>query len=343
LARMFLLYAVVTRACADPRVPIAILKGMAAGLLVEAVVAVWQRFGLGILQVPGTVGHQNLLGLLLHLVSLPAFALALVGRGGLLLAAAAAGILVDVLTTSRGNVGLGAFGYSTIFIVSALRKWTARKAAFLAVGVVLVIVIAPLAFSSFERRFAQADAAFGSSEYDERAAFERAASMMLSDNPMGHGANNYVVVANTKGYNAKAGVAWVEGSEGAHVHNIYWLVAAETGYPGIIAFVLLLIQPLIVAFHCGWRNRGDQRGDLLLGLGVALLVTYIHGFFEWVAITFEFQYLLALTFGMTAGLALELGYWRRPDLRGVVRAIGMSPRRPTESGVGLVRADRPKS
>ena len=55
LGRMFLVYAAVTRGIsADPRVAPALLKGMAAGLVMEAGVAIWQRFGLGVLQPDGT-------------------------------------------------------------------------------------------------------------------------------------------------------------------------------------------------------------------------------------------------------------------------------------------------
>ena len=133
--------------------------------------------------------------------------------------------------------------------------------------------------------------------------------MILEDYPLGCGPNNYVVIANTKGYNDKAGVAQVVGSEGANVHNLYWLVAAETGYPGLIAFLLLLPHPLIVAFRAGWRARGDPKGDLLIGIGVTLLVVYIHWLFEWVGITFEPQYLIAIDFGIIVGVATQLGYW----------------------------------
>ena len=107
----------------------------------------------------------------------------------------------------------------------------------------------------------------------------------------------------------RAGVAWISG--GVPVHNAYWLVAAETGYLGIITFVIMLLRPLAVAFLCGWRNRRDQRGDLLLGLGVALLLVYVHSFYEFVFITSEVQYMFAVTAGMVAGLAQQLGYWSR--------------------------------
>jgi O-antigen ligase len=312
LARMFLLYAVVTRACADPRVPYALLKGMAAGLIMEAGVVVWQRFGLGMLQATGTVGHQNLLGMISHFVVFPYFAQLLAGgRGRLPAAVVLAGVIVEVLTTSRATLGLAALGYATVFVLFALRRWTSSMVMVLALGIAAVTALAPLSLSSIERR----GAAQLEASDDERKAFETASAMMLSDHPLGVGANNFVVTANVQGYYQAAGVTWR--SSGATVHNIYWLIVAETGYPGLITFVFLLFQPLLVAFTCGWRNRGDERADLLLGFGVVLLVVYIHCFFEWIFITFQAQYLFAINIGLIAGLAAQLGYWGRPYGHGV--------------------------
>jgi len=311
LARMFLVYATVARGCADPRVAPAILKGMAAGLVVEVVVAAVQRVGLGIVQAPGTMSHQNLLGMITHFVALPAFSLLLSGHAtGLLRAAAPVGIAVDVLTTSRGALGFSLLGFATIFIISSLRKWTARKRTVLMIGVIGAMAIIPIAISSFDRRFSD-QAEIVASDYDERAAFEKAANLMLSDNPLGQGANHYVIAANLGGYNHKAGVVPVIGSEGANVHNVYLLVAAETGYLGLISFVLMLLRPLTVALLCGWNNRGDPRGDLLIGLGVTLLMVYIHGLFEWIFVLLETQYMFAMDLGLVAGLAMQLGYWSK--------------------------------
>jgi O-antigen ligase len=310
LARMFLVYAAVARGCADPRVPLAILNGMAAGLVVEVVVSASQRLG-GMLQAPGTMSHQNLLGMVAHFATLPAFAVVLSGPAGRMLSAAApVGVAIDVLTTSRGALGFSLLGLATIFILSSLRKWTGRKRKVLVYAVLGALVIIPVAISSFDRRFSD-QAEIVSSDYDERAAFEKSARMMLSDNPLGQGANHYVIAANLGGYNNKAGVVPVAGSEGANVHNVYFLVAAETGYPGLITFVLMLLRPLTVALLCGWKNRGDQRGDLLIGLGVTLLIVYIHGLFEWIFVLLETQYMFAIDLGLVAGLATQLGYWSR--------------------------------
>ncbi len=308
LARMFLLYAVVAKACADERFALALLKGMVIGLCMETLLAVWERFGHGVIQAGGTFGHQNLLGMMSHFVVFPLFALLLAGnRDHLVTLGPLAGIVTAVFTASRATLGFAGIGYVGLFLLSALRKWTSRKATILMAGVMIAAVAAPIALWSLERRYAAETHA----AYDERAAFTKAASMILADHPMGIGANNYVVIANTMGYNDRAGVAWTSASESANVHNVYLLVASETGYIGLAAFLLLLLRPLTTALICGWRNRNDSRGDLLLGLGSALFIVYIHSLFEWVFITYLGQYMFAFTSGLVAGLAQQLGYWKR--------------------------------
>ena len=252
------------------------------------------------------------------------FALLLAGqRGRLPILAPLGSALAAILTVSRATLGLTAVGMATIFAVSAIRKWTSRKAKIALLSAVSLLVLIPFAISSLESRFGSD---YQPSGYDERAAFQKAAEMIVADHPMGVGANNYVVVANVGGYNRKAGVAARGESRATNVHNAYWLAAAETGYFGVLAFAILLLRPLIVAFQCGWRSREDQRGDLMLGLGITLLFVYVHCYFEWIIFRFQSQYLLAMTIGLVAGLAQQLGYWGQarantPQLApGVVRS-----------------------
>jgi O-antigen ligase len=286
---------------------------MAIGLFMETGLVVWERFGLGTLQTGGTFGHQNLLGMVSHFVIFPFFATLLAGKWVRLSAIVSiAGAVIAVLTASRATVGLDAFGYAAILALSVLRRWTPRKAFVALVSALAVVVLAPMATSSFEKRFAQEQQ---TGTYDERDALENTAASMLSDHPAGIGANNYVIVANVDGYNTRAGVAWTSGQ--AFVHNVYWLVAVETGYFGILTFLILLLRPLIVAIRCSWQHRLDYRGDLLLGLSVSLLTVYIHSWFEWIFLTFQVQYMFALTAGSVAGLAQQLGYWRPAGRYGV--------------------------
>jgi O-antigen ligase len=319
LARMFLVYAVVARACADPCVAFAILKGMAVGIVMEAGIASWQRFGLGIFQATGSFDHQNLLGMMSQFVTYPYFALLLAGRGGRLSGATIlSSCVVAMLSVSRATIGLVIFGFAVVFTFSAVQQWTTRKVLVLLIGVATVAVLTPLVLSAIEGRrdnaVDQSDAA--------RTELNSEAMMILSDYPFGIGANQYVIVAQKEGYR-KVGSEW-----GAPVHNTYLLVAAETGYVGLITFVIFLFCPLALAFRCGWRNRRDLRGQLMLGLGVALLSVYIQSFYEWVFLDFAPQYMFALELGLVAGLAQQLGYWRHPRPRGTplgVRTVIHAP------------------
>ena len=210
LCRMFLLFAVVTRACADKRVALSLLKGMAIGISIEACVVIGQRFVLGEFQSAGTFAHQNTLGMVSHFIVFPFFALLLAGkRGWEPPVVPIAGVVIALLTVSRATLGLGGLGYVTVFAFSALRSWTLRKGMLALVGLIAIGLLAPLALSSLETRFSNSPT---SADYDERGAFENAAAAILSDHPMGIGANNYVVIANTQGYNQRAGVAYNEGS-----------------------------------------------------------------------------------------------------------------------------------
>jgi O-antigen ligase len=313
LARMYLVYVVVAKSCADERFVPALLTGVAIAFCFEACVMTWQRFALGALQAAGTFGHQNLVGLLSHFVAFPFFALLLSGRRSVLtLATLLACVIIVVLTASRATIGLAGLGYIILFLLSVLHRPTQWKAIIGLSGAIAISVLALAAESSLERRFQVAP----QGNYDERVAFEMAATSILADHPMGIGANNYAFFATTEGYSRQAHVATVDLALSPHVHNAYLLTGAETGYFGLVAFMLLLLRPLTTALLCGWQNRKDRRGELLLGLGVGLLVAYIHAYFEWVFLTYEVQYILAMTLGMVAGLAQELGYWKRSNVRG---------------------------
>ena len=251
---------------------------------------------------------QNLLGLVSHFVVFPFFALLLRGRSGWLPAAVVlAGILIEALTTSRATLALAGFGFATLLMLSVVRRVSSRKMLVLLVGAAFTAIIAPLVLSSFDQRKFVNDQA--ESDYD-RDSFLRVAAMILSDHPLGIGSNHYLMIANAEGYEDAAGV--LPNSRTSIVHNVYWLVATETGYLGLIAFLILLLHPLTAAFLCGWRTPGDPRGDLLLGLGVALLTVYIHSFYEWIFVRPETQYMFVLEVGLVAGLAQQIGYWRRP-------------------------------
>lgn len=307
VARMYFVYCVVARACTDDRALDALLNGLTLGLVAQALIVLWQHYGLGIVQAEGAFAHQNTLGLVSHLIVMPQLALLLAGRRGWQqIATILAGVVIAILTASRAALGLSLLGFAIVYVMSCMRELTLRKTLLLPASICAVAALTPLAMSSLDQRFAAAPL---DTSYDEREAFKRAAALMFFEHPMGIGANHYVYVSKTEGYSERAGV--LRTSRESLVHNAYWLAAAETGWFGFLTFVMLLAVPLIAIFRAGWAYRGDPKGDLLIGLGVGLLVVYIHSLFEWILFSAQVQYLFVMVLGMAVGLAQQLGYWHQ--------------------------------
>ena len=318
LARMALLITAVAVSCRDPRTPSALVLGLIAGLSLQALISLKDHLG-GVLQAAGSFGHQNLLGMLTHFVVFPSFALLLASRARWMWVGPLAGIAVAILTASRATIGLAAIGIVLLLGLSMMRRPTKRKTSVAIAGVIGLAIAAPLAAGTLGARFNEEPQQGG---YDERAAFERAATAMLHDHPLGVGANHYVIVANTQGYSDRAGVAPVFGSRSAHVHNAYLLSAAEMGYLGTITFTIMMLWPVVVALRSAWRFRRDPRGDMLLGLAVTLIIVALHCLYEWVFVTYNPQYMYGLTVGMIAGIAAQMGYWQPARPRRRIVATG---------------------
>lgn len=308
LLRMYLVFAVTARACSDQRVVPALLKGLAIGLITEACYVLYQKYALGLLQPPGTFPHQNTLGLVSNLVAIPVIGLLLAHRGSRIFSLTpVAGMMIAASTASRATMGLAGIGLVITYFLSLIYETTRRKVMLGAVGLLLAAVVIPVALGSFQQRVeVQSQAQYDNSEYDERVAYVKAASMMLDDHPLGVGANNFVIVANTGGYYDRAGIAAVFQSRSGHVHNIYWLTLAETGYAGLIALLLVLVYPVYVSLRFAWKFRGHPEAELLSGLGVALLITCLHSNYEWLLITALPQYFVAINIGLIAGLCMRL-------------------------------------
>lgn len=319
-ARMFLIMVVVTRACREqPQVTLDILRGMAVGMGLQLVTVLYQRFGLDLTQARGLFVHQNTLGMTTHFVLYPHLAMLLYGYGRMrpLLLTIGATVVVVVFTASRATVGLSALGMGLTYTVLVLAGLTQRKIMLGLSAAAALAVMGPLVAASFEKRFEAVP--LTENQYDERAAFNRAALYILADHPAGIGSNHYVHIARDFGYSDRGGVAPSEGNRNNIVHNAYWLAAAETGYFGLVAFCIMLAVPLACAWVAGWRARGTIEGNLLIGMAIALTIACLHSLYEWIIFAREVQYLLFATMGMVFGLSLHIGAARKQASRPVPR------------------------
>lgn len=299
VGRVLLVFAAVASFAGDPRAIRWLSFGLALGAIFQAIVTLEQRLS-GVVQAAGTMGHQNLLGLMLHFVTLPLLALLLAGeRNKLIMAGVLAALVAVALGASRGTVGFVAIGVALLFMLSLARRPTTHKWKMVGLAFLALAIVAPIAMTSFQERFTIRPVNEGSDE--ERLAFERAAKSMWSDHPMGVGANQYVLVANSQGYSARAGVIWNWASRSANVHNMYLLAAAETGWPGFITFIALLLIPTVRGLAFAFRNRRGARGEIVLGASVTFLILGLHGLYEWVFVVYHAQYVFAIALGIVAG------------------------------------------
>ena len=293
----------VARASASVKgAPIALVAGLGTAILYEAVVATKQYLG-GNPQPGGTLGHRNILGMASHFAVMPALALLLAGRRtALATLVVLGGAVIAVMGGGRATIGLYAMGVILTTALSIRHKMTGRKGAVAAAAFVGLLVAAPVMMWAVDRR---SNAAKESSD-EERGALIRAARMIISDYPMGVGANQYLLVANVGGYSNRAGVAWNYTSRAAPVHNSYYLVTAEMGFIGLIGLVTMLGSMIVVGLRTIRRTVADERSELLIGCLAALILGCVHMAFEWVFVLNSIHYLVAMNFGALIGIAASV-------------------------------------
>lgn len=324
MLRMLLVFVAVASIMRDPKAIRWLAMGLAVGAMYQAGVTVDQKFS-GVVQASGTMGHQNLLGLMLHFVTLPLLALLLAGeRSKIVMLGVLCSLLAVALGASRGAIGFVAIGMVLLFLLSLARQATPHKWKMLGLAALALTVVVPVTLGTLKDRFG--DSPIEVSADGERQAFERAATEMWADHPMGVGANQYVVTANTQGYSARAGVIWNYGSRAAHVHNMYLLTAAETGWLGLLTLCSLLFWTIFRAVTFAFNNRLDPRGDLVLGAAIAIFVTALHGYYEWVFVMYQAQYVFAISMGIIAGTIRQVG--REQAYRKALRGLQSSNTKP---------------
>jgi O-antigen ligase len=301
LGRMFLLFAAICRAGHDQRVPAALLRGLMSGIVYEGAWVVWQHYGLKIHQASGTFFHQNSLGILLSLVVMVPVALILAGRASMLpWLTLIAAVPISIFTVSRGTILFFGAGSVLVYIVSTFRTYSLRKAKIGLAGIILGLAILPVALATLGSRSEEAKA----ESLLVRWRYERAATMMLADHPLGVGANHFTTMLLTGGYGDRAGIDWF--NRIGIVHNVYWLTAAEMGYAGVVALAILFLAPILSVLRNGLRAGQDRRADVLLGFGVGLIAFYAHSFFEWAWRITEVSYIYWIAVAIVAILARQI-------------------------------------
>lgn len=303
LVRMLILLLAARRLSSNPNAFKAMVAGGVTALCIQLAYALQEHFS-GVLQATGTMGAQNLLGLVTNLIGIPALSLALARtRGWYAKLGPVMALAIDVLTASRATLAFGAAGMGALLVLSSIWRWTPQKRQIFALATLAAVVVTPVAIATIGKR-AQSNNVESSNA--ERAAFKQAAWMMIKDYPAGVGANCYVVISNIGNYATRAGVNATSGSRSTNVHDSYLLVTAETGMVSTILLVLFIASGIVKILRTAFRNRKDKRGEYLLGIGMSLLMVGLHLKYEWAFVMYPVQHLIFVFLGLGIGLAEEV-------------------------------------
>ena len=227
-----------------------------------------------------------------------------------------AGFLIAVLGGSRATSGLFAIGLILTTFLSIQHKKASRKYAFAGALALLLLASVPVMLWAASRRTEESKI----SSDAERAAMKVAARMIIADHPLGVGANQYVVVANTGGYSARAGVAWNEDSRAAPVHDTYYLITAELGFLGLIGLLAMLASFIALGVRTLRRHLPDETGELVPGLLATMILVAIHINFEFVFMDFILHDLFAISAGLLIAIASRATDKAKLPVRAVFRA-----------------------
>jgi hypothetical protein len=290
-AKMAFVFLGVFSALHDERDVKAMMRGFAIALIVQLVVCLWERYALGAFRATGWFEHENSMAMWSYMIALPILGLALseeTARRDMILffcAFGSAGMVV-VLSVSRG--ALASFGMGTALMMagSFVQGVTVRRAVLVVLGVVCGAAVLVKAANTFMERMG----VDSSPENDLRFVLNQQSAAMHDDHPLvGVGWNNFGL-ANSRPLGMKYSrilERW-ERNRGDTIYpenfmanplteSLYWLLLAENGTLGFLAFLLFAAVTLWHGARSTVYYWKSPLGLFLYGVAVALLITYFHG------------------------------------------------------------------
>jgi len=266
-----------------------LMKSLVVTLCIQMVVVVKMKYLNHIYQVMGWFEHQNALAMWAYMCGLPLLAMALGPSSGrdacwCWVGYTACAVIVE---SALARASLVAFALGSILVVlfSLCDRVTLRRLIAPTIMGLIGIVGIGISFNTILHRFEENR---NQASYELRLRLVETSKLMLRDSPIGVGWNNYALVANPPWHYADVLDNW-DRSRGNSVNpaetrpqpeSLYWLILAETGYPGFVTYMLFLGVTLWWSLRAAWHYRRTLLGAFLIGLSVALVLTYCHSTVE---------------------------------------------------------------
>ena len=289
-AKMGFIFVGVFAALHDLRDIKAMMRGFAIALLMQMWVCLWARYAQGAFQVMGWFEHQNPMAMWSYTLAFPILGLALSKETSprdvlLYFSAFGAAGLVVLLSVSRACLAAFVVGSVVVVAGSFVQGVTVRRAALGIFGAACGVLMMAKAANTFMTRIGCDNLP----KDDLRLILNEQSAAMLRDHPwVGIGWNNFGL-ANSRPQGLKYSQMlerWQE-NRGQKVYpenftdnplteSFYWLTLAETGSLGFATFMLFAGITLWHGLRTTLGLWKSPLGLLLLGVSVALAISYFH-------------------------------------------------------------------
>ncbi|MGV3771688.1 MAG: O-antigen ligase family protein [Verrucomicrobiales bacterium] len=272
-----------------------------------------------IYQVYGTFEHQNSLSMFSILIGMVFLAMTLGPkhrRSNLYLAGFVACAAIVQSTLSRGGLAISAVGTVAVVVMSLIDRPTKRR-------IVVTSSIAAIGIFGLMMTYSTIVARFNDYGNDEskrtRDMLNVSSKMMLRDYPLGIGWNNFAMAINHPfPYSAHID-AWhrFNGNpvdrhyKKGVVESLYWLHLAETGYQGLLMFILFMGYFLWLNILAMFHFRGKALGALSIGIFLGCTMNYLQSFLERILTQPRNMLLWFLLLAVTG----KIEHWRRQEKR----------------------------
>ena len=267
-----------------------VLSGLSIMLIYQFFIVAKMKWIDGFHQVRGLFEHQNPLAMFTYMAALPILAAAMSpgtgkARSMVYLFTFACSAVIVLATLSRAALAVFAVGTAAVVLVGFFDRPSSRRfisLAFMSVGgLILLAATADTIISRFNDRGNDASG-------ETREVMNLAAKAMLDANPLGVGWNNFGKAINhpypygdvIDDWNRDRGMKVDKDYAKGVVESHYWLLKAETGWPGFLTYTAFILFVLVRPLPLILTRRGTLEAAVVLGIAVAFALTYVHSTLE---------------------------------------------------------------
>jgi hypothetical protein len=266
-----------------------LLKAVAVTLIVQAAVVLKMKYVDGFYQVRGWFEHQNPLAMWSYMLGLPLLA-AVMARAnksetrwwgiGFLCSA-----IIIQSALSRAALAIFVAGVGAVMAAGFVDGVTTRRIRTVLVMGFLGLLGAAAAADTIIARFGdRGNQASG----ETREVMNLASLAMLQDSAIGIGWNNFALTINhpypygdviddwQRARGHKVDESYAKGVVESH----YWLLLSETGYGGLLTYLIMIGVVQWWALRGAWARRGTLAGVFLGAVAIGFALTYVHSDLE---------------------------------------------------------------